>query len=216
MSKNKEDIIYKGIITNKDLIKGYFAYESYEDRCFNGWEYDLRLGCEYYSTTTDLPVFLDASNPHAVIRSGDFALLITKEKLMMPLDVMAFISIKFSYKQKGLINISGFHVDPGYEGKIIFSVYNAGPNDIILRRDDCVFMIFFQGLGEKIEKKSSGNSFDNIPVQMISAIRGRSVSLSANAEKIERIEHYVKFYGAIAVTIIIMLLGIILRGVLTK
>lgn len=197
------------IITNEILIKGYFA-ESYEHECFNGWEYDLRLGNEYYSTTSDLPVYLNKKDPYVVIRSGDFALLITKEKLQMPLDVMAFISIKFTYKQKGLINISGFHVDPGYNGKIIFSVYNAGPNDIILRSEDCVFMIFFQGLGQKIKKKSSG-SFENIPVNMISAIRGRSASLSANAEKIDRVEHYVKFYGSIAIAIIILLLGVILR-----
>lgn len=201
----------EGIITNELTIRGYFA-EDYDLNCFNGWEYDLRLGSEYYSTTSDLPIYLDDENPHLVIRSGDFALLITKEKLRMRLDVMAFISIKFTYKQKGLINISGFHVDPGYEGKIIFSVYNAGPNDIILRRNDPVFMIFFQGLGTEMEEKFSKKGFENIPVNMISAIRGKSVSLSANAEKIDRIEHYVKFYGAIAFAIIVMLLGIILKG----
>lgn len=211
MSDNKEDITEKGIVTNEVSIKRYFAYESYDEKCFHGWEYDLRLGNEYYSTTSDLPVYLDEKSPYVAIRSGDFALLITKEKLRMPLDVMAFISIKFTYKQKGLINISGFHVDPGYKGKIIFSVYNAGPNDIILKEGDSVFMIFFQGLGQRIKEESSEHSFESIPVNMISSIRGRSASLSANAEKIDRVEHYVKFYGAIAVAIIMVLLGVIFK-----
>ena len=42
-----------------------------------------------------------------------------------------------------LINVSGFHVDPNYKGKLIFSAFNAGPRDIILRKLDPVFMIFF-------------------------------------------------------------------------
>jgi hypothetical protein len=40
---------------------------------------------------------------------------------------MAFISMRTAFKFKGLVNISGFHVDPGYKGKLIFAVFNASP-----------------------------------------------------------------------------------------
>lgn len=201
-----------GIITDSSRVKHFFADGDFDEKCYNGWEYDLRLGDEFYTTTEDMPIILKDDKPYAIIRPGDFALLITKEFLIMPMDVMAFISIKFSYKQKGLINISGFHVDPGYKGKIIFSVYNAGPNDIILRKNDPVFMIFFMELDKELTgKKPSINSYNSLPVQMISSIRGKSVSLATNAERIDRLEHYVKFYGAIAFSIIILLLGAIVK-----
>ena len=41
------------------------------------------------------------------------ALLITEEQVNVSLYAMAFISMKAGKKLGGLINISGFHVDPG-------------------------------------------------------------------------------------------------------
>jgi len=49
-----------------------------------------------------------------IVPPGQFALLITEERVNIPDDKIAFISFKFSKKARGLINVSGFHVDPGY------------------------------------------------------------------------------------------------------
>jgi len=70
----------------------------------------------------------------------------------MPNDRIAFITLRFSQKIKGLINVSGFHVDPGFHGKIVFSVYNAGPATIHLDKDKEYFTIWLADL-----KESSGN-----------------------------------------------------------
>ena len=58
---------------------------------------------------------------------GQFAFLLTDEIVEVPDSAMALISIKAKIKWRGLINVSGFHVDPGFKGRLIFSVYNAGP-----------------------------------------------------------------------------------------
>ena len=50
----------------------------------------------------------------------------TKESIEVPLDALGLISIRSKYKLKGLINVSGFHVDPGFRGSLVFAVYNAG------------------------------------------------------------------------------------------
>lgn len=199
-----------GITTDINLFRNII--DGFKPKQFQGWQYDLSLGAEYYTTTLDLPQGLSEDKPYAIIRPGDFALLITEERLNMPLDAMAFISIKFTYKQKGLINISGFHVDPGYTGKIIFSAYNAGPNDIVLKKGEPVFMIFFQMLDKRLEKTSSTTKLENIPASMVSAIRGKSISLASNAVRIDRVEFYFKFYGAIAVSIIIVLFSLLVRA----
>lgn len=54
------------------------------------------------------------------IPKGQFALLITEEIVKVPNNALAFISFKAKYKYKGLINVSGFHVDPGWYGKLTF------------------------------------------------------------------------------------------------
>ena len=47
------------------------------------------------------------------------AMLITEEQVNVPLDAMAFISMKAGKKLGGLINISGFHVDPGFNPSVV-------------------------------------------------------------------------------------------------
>ena len=56
---------------------------------------------------------------------------------------MAFISMKTGVKLQGLINVSGFHVDPGYEGKLLYSVFNASPSPIHLCEGDRLFKVWF-------------------------------------------------------------------------
>jgi dCTP deaminase len=141
-------MVEQGIIVSENEIKGFVDCEDKGevwDECFEGWKLNLRLGTEVYLSSEDLPRKLSKGDLIS-IRSGEFALLITEEEIRLPLNVMGSISMRFGFKRKGLINVSGFHVDPGYEGKLIFSVYNAGPNDIVVRRCDSLFMIFLRNL----------------------------------------------------------------------
>lgn len=78
--------------------------------------YELSLGEEIFQTdsSTGKKEVLKNNGDQVIIKPGQFALLLTDEKLRMPLDKIAFISIKAGIKLKGLINVSGFHVDPGF------------------------------------------------------------------------------------------------------
>jgi dCTP deaminase len=67
-----------------------------------------------------------------------------------------FISIKASKKISGLVNVSGFHVDPGFRGLLKFSVYNAGSESIILGIGERLFPIWFYQLPEENEDEYSG------------------------------------------------------------
>ena len=68
--------------------------------------------------------------------------------MRVPADVIAFISIRAGIKFRGLINVSGFHVDPGYHGQLRFAVYNAGSQKIVLDQGQRVFLIWFADLDE--------------------------------------------------------------------
>src|SRR4051794_30261303 len=73
--------------------------------------YDLRLG-EQIHLVGKTPDRLTDGKPYFSIAPGQFALLTCFERLTMPDDLFAFITLKSTYKMQGLINISGFHVDP--------------------------------------------------------------------------------------------------------
>lgn len=83
-----------------------------------------------------------------VIPKGQFGLILTREYVKVPKEAIAFISFKAKYKFLGLINVSGFHVDPGWDGKLVFSVYNAGPTDIKLKRGDDFALIWYADLDQ--------------------------------------------------------------------
>ncbi|MCG8003226.1 MAG: hypothetical protein JAY88_07205 [Candidatus Thiodiazotropha lotti] len=109
--------------------------------------YELKMGPEAFITATDgkLKTLLKEGEC-IIIPPGQFALLLTEEVVKVPLNAIAFISMRFGVKQKGLINVSGFHVDPGFAGRLKFSVYNAGSREITITRGDRIFMIWYSSL----------------------------------------------------------------------
>jgi dCTP deaminase len=56
---------------------------------------------------------------------------------------MGFIAVHTSISSQGVVNISGFHVDPGFRGPVIFTIFNAGPKAVILHHMDPIFTIMF-------------------------------------------------------------------------
>ena len=112
---------------------------------------ELTVGSEVYITPSSendpkVKRVLTEKKSQFTIPKGQFALLITEEIVKVPNNALAFISFKAKYKYKGLINVSGFHVDPGWYGKLTFSVYNAGPSDIVLEKGDPFALIWYADL----------------------------------------------------------------------
>ena len=134
---------------NRELFKEGFVEEQAV-----GASYDLSLGEEVYISGEDSPRRLSKSSPFVSLPRGQFALLMTKEYVTVPPDYLGFISIRFRKKAQGLINVSGFHIDPGFEGKILFSVFNAGPSDVVLKYGEPTFMIFFYKLRESVRTRT--------------------------------------------------------------
>lgn len=94
------------------------------------------------------------------IPPGQFALLYSEEWVNMPRSVIAFISLKGRIKFKGLINISGFQVDPGFSGHLKFSVYNASGEDVYLNYGEPCFLIWFADLDHETEDSYKGEHKD--------------------------------------------------------
>ena len=105
-----------------------------------------------------ISVLGDAPNHTLRIPPGQFAFLLTHETVRVPSTAIALISMRATYKFKGLINVSGFHVDPGWDGKLLFSVYNAGASEVIIKRLDPLFLIVYADLDQETKQLYNGTS----------------------------------------------------------
>lgn len=174
--------------------------------------YDLRLGKECYVTTEKHPKDLEKSGGILVIEPGEFGILTTHEYVYLPDDVFGFISLRYRYKRLGLINISGFHVDPGYCGIIIFSVYNAGPKSVVLRYEEPVFMIMFDKLKEPVLKGYDPNKgYENIPVDVVQALKGPTVNIISLDKRLKSLEMQLKLLYGLLIGILIAIIAAIIR-----
>src|SRR3954453_8407651 len=90
--------------------------------------YRLRVGPEVYVSPTGEPD--DPRNkPKTQLKegqgftvpAGQFGFILTEESVRVPQCAIAFISMRAGYKFQGLVNVSGFHVDPNYDGRLVFS-----------------------------------------------------------------------------------------------
>jgi dCTP deaminase len=109
--------------------------------------YELAVGAEAFLTSSpeETKKSLEAGETF-VIPPGQFAILLTEEAVRIPTNAIGFISVRFSVKRRGLINVSGFHVDPGYRYRLKFAVYNAGSQAITLHRGKRIFLLWLADL----------------------------------------------------------------------
>src|SRR5271166_3262634 len=108
--------------------------------------YEMGVGGEAFVTSNPSDKTQVPAGTKIVIPPGQFGLLVTRETVHVPTNAIAFISIRAGIKFQGLVNVSGFHVDPGYRGQLKFAVYYAGCRTIVLDQDQRVFMIWFADL----------------------------------------------------------------------
>jgi dCTP deaminase len=137
--------------TLKERIRDERLITPYDEDRVTHCAYEMGVGSEAFITSNPSDRTQLAPGAKIVIPPGQFGLLVTKEVVAVPLDSLAFISIRAGIKFRGLVNVSGFHVDPGFKGQLKFAVYNAGSQDIVLDQDQRVFMIWYCELDDIVD-----------------------------------------------------------------
>lgn len=122
------------------------------------------------------------------IPPGQFAFLLTSELVKVPEDAFAFIALRAKTKFKGLVNVSGFHADSGFFGRLVFAVFNAGPGDVHLRRSEELFVVTFASLDQPTEKpRADPKPVLAISPDLITPIAGEIQSLAGLKESIDEV-----------------------------
>lgn len=162
----------------------------FEDKQISHGQYLLSVGPESYITVDKVKTEM-AINGQFSIESGQFAIILTEETVTVPKNAIGFISIRARIKFRGLVNVSGFHVDPGFSGRLKFAVYNAGPNPIVLSRGQAAFPIWFADMDDGNSDDYNGIHKDqrHITADEVNMLRGEIASPNALKKEIEQIKH---------------------------
>lgn len=124
------------------------------------------------------------------IPPGQFAFLLTDETVRVPVDALALISVRAKIKFRGLVNVSGFHVDPGYHGQLTFAVYNAGPASIHLKQGERIFLIWYADLDAAGDGKEEVTA-PGLNMDVIASIAGQVPSYAGLATRIDDVSERV-------------------------
>jgi len=126
---------------------------------------------------------------------------------------MAFIALRSTFKMQGLVNISGFHVDPTHQGTLLFAVQNVGPSDILLKYLEPTFTIFFALVEGDIGDPRSDEKgvrfkpkLEGIRIQDVQSLGGGSVTISELRKEITELRRIVLVYGPVVVAALIALI----------
>jgi deoxycytidine triphosphate deaminase len=80
-----------------------------------------------------------AANPkhELVLKTGQTAIVGTEESIHLPSDYAAFgFPPSSNVSERALLMTNPGHIDPGFEGKLHFTVINMGREDFVLRKTD--------------------------------------------------------------------------------
>jgi dCTP deaminase len=191
----------------------------FDDNNIKHGRYHLSVGPESYITVDDVKKEIDL-NGQISIESGQFAIILTEETVNIPKNAIGFISIRAGIKFKGLVNVSGFHVDPGYSGRLKFAVYNAGPRNIILSRGQSAFLIWFCDMDDdtdpydgehKDQRHITADDVFNLQGQIASpnALKKEIDALKQTMENnYDKLSNRLTIWTSIAVAIFMLLAGI--------
>ena len=179
-----------------------FGKEPAGDRPVHPWDekkiesagYRLSVGAEYFVNGDGTSTVKKLDDGEAfVIGPGEFAFILTKEKVIIPKGAIGFISIRASIKFRGLVNVSGFQVNPGFRGNLVFAVFNAGPRHVNLRTGDDIFSLWIADLDSPVDVEYEDygkipNDLKVIPSDFINGIAGKALTAYQLSEQISELK----------------------------
>jgi len=120
---------------------------------------DLSLGSEFRTFGHTKEPCIDSKKPKEytetiimdnnkfILHPGEFVLGITRERVSLPSDIVAYVDGKSSLGRIGITaHITSGWIDPGFEGKLVLEIANLGKMPVILYSGMKICKIMFFGM----------------------------------------------------------------------
>jgi dCTP deaminase len=178
-----EDSVSKGqLIIGKTFLQNSLEASSY----------DVRVGLKGVIGGEGIEIELQ-KNPME-LAPGSYGGIISLEKFKLPADICARIGSKRALSYDGIILLTGTIVDPGYEGHLLFGLYNASQRKVIIRQGRKICNIVFEKLSKPSLKQAPSNPnliSGNFPDEFLDRMANMDVlpwmQISERVKQIEQI-----------------------------
>lgn len=164
------------VLTGKEILKRVYNQRQYihpfieplNMENIQSASYDLTLGNEYYiCTESDVPNIKhleEGENLKVPPRATFF--VISHEKLYIPLDLCASVSLAFGLIKKGIIFAVQPPIDPGYHGAIVALMHNMSDEEIVLEQGRHILNVVYYQLSEAVsEEDAYQGAYDDITLK---------------------------------------------------
>lgn len=137
--------------------EGHLVIQPFDDDLVQPASYDLRLGEKILASPLGpdelgRAIQLNEQMPRYAIQTGQLVAVMSKEKMVLPLDICSnSFGIRSEFVRKGLHCLGGPHLDPGWRGYLIVSLQNVGPEPIFIELNQPLFTVTFERLEEPVE-----------------------------------------------------------------
>jgi dCTP deaminase len=119
---------------------------------------------------------------------GHTAIVDTREKLSLPLDIAAIGFPPSHVSDKGILMTNPGHVDPGYKGPLTFTVINMGRKHYSLKSGDGIVTILLFQLSHQAKAgwsdRRNGAEGKGVTEGVLSALSADIVDVEKRAEKV--------------------------------
>ncbi len=113
---------------------------------------------------------------------------------------------------QGLVNVSGFHVDPTFQEQLVFAVQNVGATEIRLKYMEPTFTIFFAKVDRNTDPDVEvATRRLGITLQDIAQLGGSTITLGKLKEEMDQLRRMVFVYAPIIVAATIALIVALLK-----
>lgn len=115
------------------------------------------------------------------VHPGRFIAILTEETLTLSLELAGRFGLRSEFTRQGLVAFPGIQIDPGFVGRLAISLFNAGPEPILMVLGSQMFTVEFYTLETPADEPYKGdfqNQEDFPPVQEEFILNAHTVSLS--------------------------------------
>lgn len=178
---------------NEAVARGLLiARETFDQTGLEPCSYDVRVGLK--GILGGQGVEIDLRTSALELGPGAYAGVLSLERLVLPRDTFARIGAKRFFSYEGVILLTGAIVDPGYEGHLLFGLYNASQKKVVIRTRRKICNIVFERLphpSEKIAASDPDLRTGNFPDDFVNRMANMEVlpwmQISDRVKQIEQI-----------------------------
>lgn len=142
------------ILTKKQIqdsiVNNTISIDPFDRDSLQPASYDLKLGSDVAITDKEHIINLKEQGT-VVLRPGHTALVLTDEIIKLDNQHIARFGLISSLARAGLIASVGPQIDPGFEGKLVFTIRNISGKDVVLLYRDFFVTVEFHKLNEPTE-----------------------------------------------------------------